>query len=76
MTEGDWNFTENLSLDILGGNPRLWTKSLDQINDIKDSYDLLDIWRHRNPNKREYTYYRKSEGRASRMDRIYLSDSL
>ena len=76
ILQDDWNFTENLSLDRLGGNPRLWTESIAQINDIKDTYDLLDIWRHRNPIKREYTYYRKSEGRASRIDRIHLSDSL
>ena len=76
IMEGDWNFTETLSPDRLGGNPRLWTRSVTEINDIKDSYDLIDIWRHRNPTKEEYSYYRKTERRASRIDRFYLSGSL
>ena len=26
VSEGDWNFTDNLTIDRAGGNPKLWPK--------------------------------------------------
>ena len=43
IAEGDWNFTENLQLDRLGGNPKVWNASIKAMDFIKDENQLLDI---------------------------------
>ena len=51
---GDFNAHLHEELDNYGG--RVEKKdSVKNIMDIKLAYDLVDIWRIRNPNKRKFT---------------------
>ena len=76
VAEGDWNFTENNYLDRKGGNPKPWVQSTTKMQEIKENYDVIDIYRTRNDEKRAYTYRSASKGTYSRIDRFYISDSL
>ena len=76
LAEGDWNFTEDNKMDRRGGNPTTWRKSLLELQEIKDKYDLIDIYRTRNEEKRIFTHHSKRHGTYSRLDRFYVSDSL
>ena len=49
ILEGDWNLIFNSSLDAFGGKPILKSNSLKQMHDIMSGFDLIDIWRIRNP---------------------------
>ena len=76
VTGGDWNFTENIDLDRRGGNPTLWKHSVSEILELKQTFDLIDIYRIRNEEKREYTHRSSRHGTYSRIDRFYISDNL
>ena len=76
LAEGDWNFTEDNKMDRRGGNPKIWKTSLLEMQEIKDKYDLIDIYRTRNDEKRVFTHHSKRHGTYSRLDRFYVSDSL
>ena len=53
---GDWNFTEDINMDRLGGNPKSWNNSIRQINNFKDTLDLIDYWRIKNPEQITFTW--------------------
>ena len=73
---GDWNFTENIDSDRLGGNPKKWNNSIRHINNFKDTLDLVDYWRIKNPEKISFTWKSLARGIFSRIDRFYVSVSL
>ena len=74
---GDWNFVENVSLDKKGGQNRVWEKSVNQLAKLKELFDLVDIWRVRNEDKKQYTWHSNSTPRVfTRLDRFYISDNL
>ena len=56
---GDWNFIFDRSLDALGGSPTLKFNSLKEIQSLIIDYELLDIWRARNPTLRQLTWKQK-----------------
>ena len=62
LGEGDWNFTENNKLDRHGGNPKIWKESCAEMGLIRDKFDLIDIYRTRNEEKKDYTYRNLSMG--------------
>ena len=74
IMQGDWNFTETIDLDRMGGNPVLWKKSLEKITELKNTLELVDCWRHHNLNKKQFTFSR--DGKSSRIDRFYVSETL
>ena len=53
---GDFNTITNINLDAYGGNPRLYSKSLETIEVIKAEHGLCDIFRELNPDKRLCTF--------------------
>ena len=59
MLGGDWNLISNSSLDALGGKPSLKSNSLKQVYDLMTKFDLIDIWRIRNPALRQFSWRRK-----------------
>ena len=74
---GDWNFIENLSLDKKGGMQKTWEKSINQMNKLKELYDLVDIWRIRNPDKKQFSWHSNMTPRVfTRLDRFYISDNM
>ena len=50
--------------------------SVKNIMEIKLAYDLVDIWRIRNPNKRKFTWRQKKPLIQRRLDYWLISDGL
>jgi ribonuclease HI/exonuclease III len=73
---GDFNITEEL-IDRIP--PREADgAALEALRDIRDAWGVVDMWRHLNPNKKEYTYRARSDDQQikSRLDRIYVSNKI
>ena len=74
---GDLNFVFDIKLDRYGGNPKLWQKSISTWTEMCEQYDLLDIWRIRHPECKQFTWHRKRPNLIqSRIDHIHVSDNL
>ena len=74
---GDWNFIMDNNTDRSGGNLRVWHESVKEFTQISELFDLVDIWRTRNPFSCRYTWRRNRPSLVqSRIDRIYISDNL
>ena len=56
---GDWKLIFDTKMDSLGGKPKLKRKSIYQLKSLMSSYNLIDIWRVRNPTLRQFTWRRK-----------------
>ena len=56
---GDWNLVFDRSLDALGGSPTLKFNSHKEIQSLMIDYELLDIWRARNPTLHQFTWRQK-----------------
>ena len=70
---GDFNMVENPMKDRRGGNPSArHTYGMKALKEIKDDYELVDAWRHMNPNKNAYTWQSRADNIRSRLDRIYI----
>ena len=70
---GDFNMVESASMDRLGGTIRPYhTHGSTILQEIKDSSDLIDIWRELHTNTRGFTYSNHDGSIKSRIDRIYL----
>ena len=72
---GDLNVTIDPDLDCSGGNPVL-KDSVECVEDILMNYDLVDIWRIRNPDIKKFTWRQKSPIIQRRLDYWLISDSL
>ena len=53
---GDWNLIFDKSLDAMEGSPSLKCNALKELKPIMIDYNLVDIWRARNPNLRQFTW--------------------
>ena len=53
---GHFNVIFDISLESLGGNPCLKKKSIAKLIQIKEKFDLCDIWRIRNPKIKRFTF--------------------
>ena len=53
---GDFNIFFNAKLEAKGGKPLLKRKSITKLAEIKESLDICDIWRIRNPNTWNFTF--------------------
>ena len=74
---GDFNMVENIYLDRDGGNPReKHTWGLHALNIIKTQFSLYDVWRIREPTKKEFTWHSPNLRIRSRLDRFYLTNDL
>ena len=49
---GDLNVFFDSNLEMKGGKPSLKQKSVAKLLELKEEYDLCDIWRIRNPTKK------------------------
>ena len=73
---GDINFLMNIGLDRAGGNPRHDDNVVHAIKNFIDGFDLVDIWRVRNPYLRQYTWRQKNPLIQSRLDLWFVSNTL
>ena len=65
---GDWNVTQNMQLDKLGGNDELKIRFLTMINNLKMQYDLQDIWKILYPTNKRFTWRQKQPFIQCRLD--------
>ena len=72
---GDLNVSMDPDLDCSGGNPGL-KDSVKCVEDIMLNYDLVDIWRIRNPNSKKFSWRQKSPIIQRRLDYWLISDLL
>ena len=75
---GDFNFFFDTSLDSYGGKPTLKKKSIAKFIELKEKFDLCDIWRIRNPKTKRYTFRQKHVSGLiqRRLDYFYISNSM
>ena len=72
---GDLNVTMDPDLDCSGGNAVL-QDSVKCVEDIMLNYDLVDIWRIRNPNSKKFSWRQKKPNYSRRLDYWLVSDLL
>ena len=65
---GDWNLIFDRSLDATGGSPSLKRNALKELKSIMIDYNLVDIWRARNHNLRQFTRRRSSPIKLRHLD--------
>lgn len=53
---GDFNLVLNIAEDKKGGNPRTNFNAREKCLDLMNTYDLIDIWRQRNPKQNNFTW--------------------
>ena len=75
---GDFNFYFDKTLEATGGNPETKTQSIAKFLSMKEKYDLCDIWRIRNENKKRYTFRQRhyTGFLQRRLDYIFISNHL
>ena len=71
---GDFNVTLDSDLDCSGGKP-FKKESVKQIQDLCLDFDLVDIWRIRNPECKRFTWRQKSPFIQRRLDYWLINDS-
>ena len=62
---GDFNAHLDAEMDSIGGRKEKKKDSVKNIADIKLAYDLVDIWRIRNREKRKFTWGQKKKNLLS-----------
>ena len=73
---GDFNVIMNMALDYFGSRTVTKTKSRDVLMGILEKFDLVDIWRKKNPNKKQFTFRQKNPVVQTRLDYIFISSAL
>ena len=75
---GDFNIFFNTSLESYGGKPTLKKKSIEKFIELKEKFDLCDIWRIRNPKTKRFTFRQKHVFGLiqRRLDCFYISNSM
>ena len=75
---GDFNTCLNPNMDTKGGSIESESNYKNKLLDLAEEYDLVDIWRLRNTEKKQYTW--RGKGKAglvqSRLDFFLISCSL
>ena len=70
---GDFNTALDSDLDCSGGNP-FRKESVKTIQDLCLDYDLVDIWRIRNPETKRFTWRQRNPLIQRRLDYWLISD--
>ena len=66
---GDFNLFFNVKLESYGGNPVFKKRSVRKIVELKETYNLTDIWRIRNPKAKQWFLQR-------RLDYFFISNTV
>ena len=78
IVAGDYNIFFNSKLEAKGGKPLLKRNSIAKLFEIKESLDICDMWRIRNPNTQNFTFRQNhSTGLIKRrLDYTFISNCL
>ena len=72
---GDFNVILDADLDRTGGKPQV-KESCKQIDNLCSSFDLIDIWRIRNPDVKRFTWRQKNPIVQRRLDFWLITSSI
>ena len=74
----DFNLFFDSKLDAQGGNSTIKKMSLAKLIELKENYDLCDMWRIRNTKSKRLTFTQKhSSGFIQRrLDQMFISNTL
>ena len=73
---GDWNTVQQIKLDKVGGLQEAKPTVIAGIADIKAVFEINDIWRIKNPEKKRFTWRQKTPNIQCRLDFFLVSESL
>ena len=75
---GDFNLFFNVKLESSGENPVFKKHSVGKTFELKETYNLTDFWRLRNPKAKQYTFRQKhvSGFFQRRLDYFFISNSI
>ena len=75
---GDFNTFFNASLEATDRNAKLKTRTVGKFLELKDKFDLCDIWRIKHPKTKTFTFRQKhfSGFIQRRLDYIFVSQNL
>ena len=73
---GDFNLFFDSNLEAKRGKPILKEKSVARMIELKEEYDLCDIWRTRNPLEKSSTFRQNHFLINRRLDYIFISNKL
>ena len=75
---GDFNLLFNIKLESYGGNPVFKKRSVVKVFELKETYNLTDIWKIRNPKAKQYTFRQKhvSGFLQRRLDYFFISNNI
>ena len=66
----------NGNLDYRGSKQVLKSRFNEKLKTFLEKYDLVDVWRKRNPNKKQFTFRQKWPVVQSRLDYWFVSSSV
>uniref|UniRef100_A0A803JJM6 exodeoxyribonuclease III n=1 Tax=Xenopus tropicalis TaxID=8364 RepID=A0A803JJM6_XENTR len=70
---GDFNLTLNPLIDTSSLRTNISYRGLKEIKKLLAEQRLIDIWRTKNPKKRDFTHFSKTNNVYSRIDYIFIS---
>ena len=73
---GDFNLVCDIDKDKKGGIPSTHSKSRDEVEILKENFELTDIWRALNPDVTRFTWRRKKPEIQCRLDFFLISNTL
>ena len=73
---GDFNIIFDPDLDKQGGRKKVKQESLNVLNNILENFDLVDIWRVRNPSAKRFTWRQRKPLVQCRLDFWLISNAL
>ena len=74
---GDFNLVMDPDVDKSGGIKNTHNRSRLKLNDLVDKYDLIDVWRAFNPDKKRYTWHSNTKPKIyCRLDYFLMKSNL
>ena len=73
---GDFNLVGDIHKDKKGGIPTTHLKSRDEVEILKENFELTDIWSVLNPDATRFTWRRKNPEIQCRLDYFLISNTL
>ena len=73
---GDWNLVMDFSIDCHNYKKINNENAHKKVTEIMENFDLIDIWRELNPERKRYTWRRTTPVQQSRLDFFLVSETL
>ena len=70
---GDWNVVQDSTLDKIGGMDNIKHNSVEKIMELKNTFNLEDVWRLKHEGVKRYTWRQKTPRIHCRLDYFFIS---